>query len=171
MEGFQPYWKFDWDGCMLNLAYKMIIVFKHWKSIFHSRHKWSQLSDFFILPNKIMDSYVFFQKLLSTPRCKTTRCHHFDLPFVPIDDHVREFQYKHVTTWEDNFWCAQVSYILIRLYTISNIRTLSFRFMLLWLVIDVWFQQYILKTWDKQPLFEVMFIERPAYSWSCLFNI
>ena len=34
MEGFQPYYNFDWDGRMLNLAYNMFAIFQNWRSIY-----------------------------------------------------------------------------------------------------------------------------------------
>ena len=34
MEGLQPYYNFDWDGRMINLAYHMFAVFQNWRSIY-----------------------------------------------------------------------------------------------------------------------------------------
>ena len=34
MEGFQPYYNFDWDGRMLKLAYNMFAIFQNCRSIY-----------------------------------------------------------------------------------------------------------------------------------------
>ena len=47
MEGFQPYYNFDWDDRMLNLAYNMFAIFQNWRSIYafapHLLYVWLDL--------------------------------------------------------------------------------------------------------------------------------